>query len=157
MPRARQSGPKWPKRSPLMTSLKKKTQLPSKKFFSSANYKTCRVFWRFDQVCNLYRSGDIPAQSHVRISCFLQTAWINLDVKVLSRDKVALWVSEHWQNHKIHWSISCLKRKCRFMLKSDIKSCPSAADPFFLGLMRHWCGWLYLNPKISMKNTPKNA
>ena len=34
-----------------------------KKLFSSANYKTCHIFWHFDQVHNLYRSGDIPTQS----------------------------------------------------------------------------------------------
>jgi len=33
----------------------------SKKFFSSADYKTCHVFWHFDQVRNPYRSRDIPA------------------------------------------------------------------------------------------------
>ena len=43
-----------------------KTRIPQpKNFFSSANYKTCRVFWHFDQVCNPYRSGDILTQSHV--------------------------------------------------------------------------------------------
>ena len=36
-----------------------------------------------------------------------------------------------WQHRKIHRSISSLKGKCGFMLKSDIKSCPSATDPFF--------------------------
>ena len=40
-------------------------------------------------------------------------------------------------NCKIHWSISSLKRKWGFMLKSDIKSCPFATDPFIPGLMRH--------------------
>jgi len=39
-------------------------------------------------------------------------------------------------NCKINWSISSCKRKCGFMLKSDIKRCPSATDPFFPGLMR---------------------
>ena len=43
---------------------------PTKKYFSSANYKTCCVFWHFDQVRNANRSGDIPAQSHTRSSCF---------------------------------------------------------------------------------------
>jgi len=61
-----------------------KTHNPQpKKFFSIANYKTCHIFWYFDQVRNPYRSGDIPAQSHVRSSCFLWTAWINPDIKVL--------------------------------------------------------------------------
>jgi len=36
-----------------------------------------------------------------------------------------------WQHRKIHRSVCSLKRKCGFMLKSDIKSCPSATDPFF--------------------------
>jgi len=42
----------------------------AKKFFSSANSKTCCVFWHFDQVRNPNKSGDIPTQSHVRSSCF---------------------------------------------------------------------------------------
>jgi len=37
----------------------KKPAPPNQKFFSSANYKTCRVFWHFDP----HRSGDIPAQT----------------------------------------------------------------------------------------------
>jgi len=53
-----------------MTSLTKNPQPPSKTFFSSADWKTCRVFWRFDQVRNLYKSGDIPAQSHVHLGVF---------------------------------------------------------------------------------------
>jgi len=43
---------------------------PTKTYFSIANYKTCRIFWHFDQVRNPYRSWDIPMQSHVRSSCF---------------------------------------------------------------------------------------
>ena len=35
---------------------------PNKNYFSSANYKTCRVFWHFDQVRNLYKNGDIPTK-----------------------------------------------------------------------------------------------
>jgi len=30
-----------------------------KKFFRSANYETCHVFWGFDQVCSAYRTGDL--------------------------------------------------------------------------------------------------
>jgi len=48
-----------------------KTRNPQpKKFIASANYKTCRIFWHFDQVHKANRSGDIPVQSHVRSSCF---------------------------------------------------------------------------------------
>jgi len=36
-PRARESGPTWPKRPPLMTSLTKKPHPPSKKFFFKYN------------------------------------------------------------------------------------------------------------------------
>jgi len=36
-----------------------------------------------------------------------------------------------WQHRKICPSISSPKRKCGFMLKSDIISCPSMTDPFF--------------------------
>jgi len=57
----------------------------AKKSFSSANYKTCHVFRRFGQVHNPCRSEDIPVQSHVWISCFLQTAWTNPHVKVLTQ------------------------------------------------------------------------
>jgi len=42
-------------------------------------------------------------------------------------------INQRWANCKIHQSISSLKRKCDFMLKSDIKSCPSVTDPFFPG------------------------
>ena len=49
-------------------SLTKNPQPQTTKFFSGA----CRVFWRFDQVCNPYKSGDIPAQSHVRLGVFFQ-------------------------------------------------------------------------------------
>jgi len=36
-----------------------------------------------------------------------------------------------WHHRKIHPLISSLKRKCGFMLKSDIQNYPSATDPFF--------------------------
>ena len=52
-----------------MMSLKKPAP-PEQKIFLSADWKTCRVFWRFDQVRNPYRIGDIPAQSHVRLGVF---------------------------------------------------------------------------------------
>ena len=64
MPRVRQSGPRWPKSPPLMTSLTK-TCTPKQKIFSSADQKTCHIFCCFDQVCNPYRSGDIPVQSYM--------------------------------------------------------------------------------------------
>jgi len=38
-----------------------------KNFFSSADEKTCRIFWDFYRVCRAYRTGEIPAQSHVRL------------------------------------------------------------------------------------------
>jgi len=53
-----------------MTSLTKKPHPPIKKFFSSADKKTCRVFWCFDQVRTPYRSRDIPTQSHLRLGVF---------------------------------------------------------------------------------------
>jgi len=37
-----------------------------------------------------------------------------------------------WQHCKIYQSISSLKKKFSVVLKSDIKSSPSATDPFFL-------------------------
>jgi len=42
----------------------------AKNFFSSADWKTCRVFWHFNQVRNPNRSGDIPVKSHVRLGVF---------------------------------------------------------------------------------------
>jgi len=42
----------------------------SKNIFSSASYKTCRIFWDFDWVGSAYRSGEIPTQSHMRFGVF---------------------------------------------------------------------------------------
>jgi len=42
----------------------------SKKIFSSADWKTCRVFWDFYWVCRAYRTVEILAQSHVRLGVF---------------------------------------------------------------------------------------
>jgi len=53
-----------------MTSLTKKQQPPRKKFFLSADYKTCCVFWDFYRFCRAYRTREIPAQSHVRLGVF---------------------------------------------------------------------------------------
>ena len=46
--------------------------------------KTCRVFWRFDQVRDPYRSGDIPAQSHVRLGVFSENPRKQPDAKVFN-------------------------------------------------------------------------
>jgi len=51
-------------------SLTKNLQPQPKIFFLSADEKTCRVFWRFDQVRSTYRLGEIPVQSHVRFGVF---------------------------------------------------------------------------------------
>ena len=64
-----------------MTSLTKNPHTPSKKFFSSADWKTCRVFWDFYRVCTAYRTGEIPAQSHVRLGGVFfpkipETTWV---------------------------------------------------------------------------------
>jgi len=48
----------------------KKPAPPTPNFFSSAQYKTCRIFWHFGQVRNVNQSRDIPAQSHVRFMLF---------------------------------------------------------------------------------------
>jgi len=42
----------------------------AKKFFSSADEKTCCVFWDIYWVCRAYWTGEIPAQSHVRLGFF---------------------------------------------------------------------------------------
>jgi len=44
----------------------------AKNFFSSADRKTCHVFWDFYQVCRAYRTGEIPVQSHVRLGVFFR-------------------------------------------------------------------------------------
>ena len=51
-------------------SLTENLQPPTKQFFSSANYKTCRVFWAFDQVGSAYRTREIPAKSHMCFGVF---------------------------------------------------------------------------------------
>jgi len=48
---------KLAKKSSTYNVTHKKPAPPTKKLFSSANYKTCRVFWHFNQVRNPYRSG----------------------------------------------------------------------------------------------------
>jgi len=53
-----------------MTSLTENPHPQANKFFSSADEKTCRVFWDFYQVCRAYRTGEIPTQSHVRLGVF---------------------------------------------------------------------------------------
>jgi len=67
-----------------MTSLTKKPSHLNQIIFSSANYKTCRVFLAFDWVCSAYWIGEIPAQSHVRSSCFFANG-----VKVFKRCSVS--------------------------------------------------------------------
>jgi len=61
---------KLAKKSSTYDVIHKKAALPKQKIFSSANYKTYRVFWHFDQVRNPYRTGEIPVQSHVRLGVF---------------------------------------------------------------------------------------
>ena len=58
-----------------------------------ADSKTCRVFWRFDQVRNPNRSGDIPTQSHVRLGVFSENPRKQPDAEEL---KLA-WVTTHLQ------------------------------------------------------------
>jgi len=97
-------------------SLTKNQHPPSKKIFSSANYKTCCVFWHFDQVRNPNRSRDIPTQSHVRSSCFLRTAWINPDIKVLIADLKTcrvLWEFEKLSS-TIGWGAMQLVRQPKY-------------------------------------------
>jgi len=97
----------------------------------TAHAKTCERMLRHRAVYG----------NNCRVVCILHTTWCSQRVVhpkesteilgYLMRDEVATWVSELWQICKIHRSISSLNRKCSFMLKSDIKSCPSATDPFF--------------------------
>jgi len=53
------------------------------KIFLSADWNTCRVFRCLNQVRNLHRSGDIPAQSHVRLGVFSENPQKQPDAKVL--------------------------------------------------------------------------
>jgi len=71
-----------------MTSLTKNPHPPTKTIFSSAVWKTCRSFWRFDQVRTTYRTGEIPVQSHVCFSAFFRKS-----LKAVGHHSVkALWL-----------------------------------------------------------------
>jgi len=48
-----------------------------KNIFSNASYKTCRVFWAFDQVGSTYQTREIPAQSHVHFGVFFSKSPIS--------------------------------------------------------------------------------
>jgi len=50
-----------------MTSLTANPHPPGKIFFLRAIYQTVCVFWNFRWVARANRSGDIHAQSHVRL------------------------------------------------------------------------------------------
>jgi len=69
-PRARQSGPRWPKSPPLMTSLTKKPHPPSKKKIFRVQTRRLAASFETYRVCRAYRTGEIPAQSHVRLGVF---------------------------------------------------------------------------------------
>ena len=66
-------------------SLTKNLQAPTKKICFIANYKTCWVFWGFDQVCSTCQVREIPMQSHMRSAVFARTTWVNLGAKVLNQ------------------------------------------------------------------------
>ena len=51
-------------------SLTKNSTPQAKNFFSSADEKTCLVFWAFYQVCSTDWTREIPVQSHVRFRVF---------------------------------------------------------------------------------------
>jgi len=52
---------RWPKNPSLVTSSQETRTPQAKKFFLSAIYKTCWVFWAFDRVCSTYQTGEILA------------------------------------------------------------------------------------------------
>ena len=66
-----------------MTSLTKNQHVPNQKFFFEYTLEDFRVFWHFDQVCKPYRSGVIPAQSHVCFGVFFANPLFGPDAKVL--------------------------------------------------------------------------
>jgi len=53
-------------------SLTKNPQPQPKIFYSSADQKTCRIFWNFDQVRNTDWMGEIPTQSHAHFGVFFR-------------------------------------------------------------------------------------
>jgi len=47
-----------------------KTRNPQPKIFFNADAKTCRIFWRFEQLSRTIVGGDIPTQKHVQAAGF---------------------------------------------------------------------------------------
>ena len=83
MPRVRWSWARWPKSPPLMTSLTKNPQPPTKKYFQ---VETTRLAASFDtSTRSIIRTGVeiFPRKATCDPAVFLWTTWINPDVKVL--------------------------------------------------------------------------
>ena len=82
-----------------------KTSNPqAKNFFSSADWKTCRVFWDFYRVCIAYWTREIPAQSHVSLGVFFlkipESSWTpksQCNVATFSL-KVIMYTLKIWLN-----------------------------------------------------------
>jgi len=53
-----------------MTSLTKNPHPPSKKIFFECRLQDLPRFLDFYQACRVYRTGEIPVQSHVRLGGF---------------------------------------------------------------------------------------
>jgi len=66
----------------------------AKNFFSSADQKTSRVFWDFYRVCRAYRTGEIPAQSHMRLGIFFRKS-----PKAAGRQRV----NKYSRGHSLDW------------------------------------------------------
>ena len=72
-----------------------------KKFFFVANYKTCQVFWAFEQLSNTYSARVTLAHSR-KATCdpavFVRTTCINPAVKVTIRIRLTLSLSSKKNN-----------------------------------------------------------
>jgi len=86
----------------LWRHLRKNHTPQAKIFFSSADYKTCWVFWDFYRVCRAYQTGEIPAQSHVHLGVFFENPRKQLDTKVLNK---ALCKGVVWPFRKQHFAL----------------------------------------------------
>jgi len=71
-----------------MTSLTKNPHLPSKKIFFRVQTRRLAVsFETFTGSVKAYRTGEIPAQSHLRLGVFFENPGILVDTKELKTAK----------------------------------------------------------------------
>jgi len=68
-----------------MTSLTKNPQLPTKNFFSSADYKTCWIFQGFEQLCSGIGGGAVTLVRQPKTAAFRPKSEYEYIVPRLSR------------------------------------------------------------------------